>query len=143
VLNTREVVEGGWSVVASRPVERGDLDSDRFDRLFADFFAPDIEWIVRMPGAWIERNTYHGEAGVREFFADWFGTFDRVTFEIQRIEVVGHRAVVVVVQRGETGTGPPVEMLTGVVTDVRDGRAVRIELHASPESALTRLNESD
>ncbi|HEY4452534.1 MAG TPA: nuclear transport factor 2 family protein [Solirubrobacteraceae bacterium] len=140
--DTRAVVEGAWSRFTERPVESSDLDAGRFEPVFAEFYAPDVEWSMRVAG-WLGSDTYRGHAGMHDLFADWFGTFAEVAFEIQRIEVAGRRAATVLTQRGLTPTGPPVEWRYGVVNDVRDGRIVCVEVHGSPESALARLQRSD
>jgi ketosteroid isomerase-like protein len=139
MADTREVVEAAWSLFVGRSWERSDLDGDRFDE-FLELYAPDTELLIRIPD-WVGTDAYHGHAGIRAFFADWFGTFEPITFEIHRIEVAESRAATVVMQRGQTKTGPPVEWLYGVVNDVRDGRIVCIELHGSPDSALARLSD--
>jgi ketosteroid isomerase-like protein len=139
MADTREVVEAAWSLFIGRSWERSDLDGDRFEE-FLQLYAPDTELLIRIPD-WVGTDAYHGHAGIREFFADWFGTFEPITFEIRGIEVAENRAATVVMQRGQTKTGPPVEWLYGVVNDVRDGRIVLIELHGSPDSALARLSD--
>jgi hypothetical protein len=76
---------------------------------------------MRFPN-WIGREVYHGYAGIREFFAEWFGPFDRITFDRQRIEVVGNRSVSVARQRGEIEEGATCRDALGFVSDVRDER---------------------
>jgi ketosteroid isomerase-like protein len=140
VAKAREVVEQAWSFFTGRPVTGVDLDGDWFDE-FLQLYAPDTELLIRVPD-WPGTDVYHGHAGMREMFADWFGTFESITLEIDRIEVAENRAATVITQRGQTKAGPSVEWLYGVVNDVRHGRIVRIELHASPDSALARLQDS-
>jgi ketosteroid isomerase-like protein len=141
VANAREVVEAAWSFFTGRPVASVDLDGDWFDE-FLQLYAPDTELLIRVPD-WVGTDAYQGHAGMREMFADWFGTFESITLEIDRIEVAENRVATVITQHGQTKTGPSVEWLYGVVNDVRDGRIVRIELHGSPDSALARLQDSD
>jgi ketosteroid isomerase-like protein len=137
--HTRAVVEAAFSFFTGPAVERVDLTSGRFNGLF-ELYSPDVEWLVRVPD-WVGHDTYHGHSGMREWFAEWYGAFDRITLEVHRIEVVRTRAATACTQRGQIDTGPPVEWLFGVVDDVADGRITRVELHGSPEAALARLTD--
>lgn len=106
---------------------RGDLEAG------LEGLAPDVELIdPDLP----EGGTFHGPDGVLRFLENWRGAFSELEIEIERIEPVGGRILVLLHQSGSSQTGVPVELRDGHVWTVEDGVVRRIELYLTHEAAL-------
>jgi ketosteroid isomerase-like protein len=97
---------------------------------------PDVELIVH--GKDPRAGRYEGAAGVREFFEGWFEAWERVEFDVERIEAVDDdRVAVDIHQRARgRGSGVEVENRPGQLWTFRDGRAVRWEIFPSFDDAV-------
>ena len=106
---------------------RGDLD------VAPEQLSPDVELVdLDLP----EGGAFHGPAGVKRFIENWRDSFTDLQLEIERIEPVGGRVVVLLHQRGTSASGVPVELRDGHVWTVEDGVVTRIELYLTHEAAL-------
>ena len=96
----------------------------------------DLVWDVSNLG-WPDQQIYSGPEGARQFLAEWADAWDDWELEVEdRIEA-GERVVIVINQRGRAkATGIPVEMRFAQVWTFRDGRAIRMQMYASPAEAL-------
>ena len=82
--------------------------------------------------------TYVGRDGFIEFFQIWTGAFDDFTIEAERIIDAGNNRVVLISFQSAAGkgSGAPVELRSGIVYTLEDGRVTEIEMYATPEQAL-------
>jgi ketosteroid isomerase-like protein len=85
---------------------------------------------------WPESETYAGHEGIRRFYEDWFGRWEQMAFELERVEAGGDVILSVVVQRG-TGTSSraPVEQRVALLTTVKGSKFVRAQF-LDPEDAI-------
>jgi ketosteroid isomerase-like protein len=115
-----------------RVFERGRSDPESF----LEFCDPDIEWDMSrvMP----EGRIYRGQAGVREFWIGWAGTFDDFDFRIDQLVDAGDGNVVVSIHQAGKGrsSGAAVEFHFGQVWTVSDGKVVRFKAYFEFDQAL-------
>jgi ketosteroid isomerase-like protein len=108
----------------------GDVDA------LVPFIHPDFE--ATTPAALAaEPDTYRGVDGIRRYFDSFYEAMDRVNFEPQDFIQVGERVVVPLTLRAR-GRTTGIETAQDVVTiwDVKDGKAIRIEVYATLEEAM-------
>jgi ketosteroid isomerase-like protein len=112
---SQENVEVVQALVAAS--QRGDWDAalDHYDQ------AVELDQSRMLDGG-----VYYGRDGVRDFFTDWFGTWDRLVITPERFLDAGER-VVVVLQIAGVGKGSRVEVSIRVadVFTLRSGKVVR------------------
>jgi ketosteroid isomerase-like protein len=111
---------------------RGDLEA-----LIADA-GPDLEWVVarQHPAA----TTHRGPQEVAGYLADWLSTMPGLKIEIQELEEVGDRVLLVMRMTGTgAGSGAATEVHNAVVTTFRDGKPVRTEEFLDPDEARRML----
>ena len=119
-----EKVRAGYEAFSRRDLDAALADID-----------PEIEW--HQSSAFPDARTYHGHAGVREFFEQIFQIFDESDFTPEEIIDLGDRIVVVhrFVGRGQ-GSRVPVEVNETSVWTLSEGRAIRQQAFVTKAEAL-------
>jgi ketosteroid isomerase-like protein len=84
--------------------------------------------------------TYTGPDGLREGWADWLGSFERVRFQFEGIEELGGNVLTLGRQIG-TAQGVEVEQPSAAVWKFRDGRLARVEFHLDRGKAHASAQE--
>jgi ketosteroid isomerase-like protein len=100
------------------------------------FIHPDFE-ATTPPALAAEPDTYRGIDGIRRYFDTFYEAMDRLSFEPQDFIQVGERVVVPLTlrARGRT-TGIETAQDIVLIWDVKDGKAIRIEVYATLEEAM-------
>ena len=97
---------------------------------------PDFVWDVSELG-WPDQQIYSGPQGANQFNAEWADAWDGWEIEVEAYIDAGERVVAIVKQRGRSkGSGITVDMRFAQVWTFRDGRAIRMQMYASPDEAL-------
>lgn len=134
------------------PVSGSDLEhirraflefNERYDRLredgleeyHAEFYAPDavIEHVdgFPLPGR------YEGFDGYREWFAESYGSYRDVTWQIAGVHLVGERVVALVRVSGRPEDDPvELELALGITYEMRDGKIGHVRVYVGHERAL-------
>ena len=103
----------------------------------------DLVWDVSRLG-WPDQQIYSGVEGAMQFMAEWADAWDGWELEVEDYLDAGERVVVIINQRGRSkATGIPVDMRFAQVWTLREGRAIRMEMYASPEEALEAAGLSE
>jgi ketosteroid isomerase-like protein len=100
------------------------------------FIHPEFE-ATTPPGLAAEPDTYRGPEGVRRYFDSFYEAMDEVVFEPHELRSVGEVVVVTITlrARGRT-TGIEVEQSVVQTWELRDGKAIRVEVFATLEEAM-------
>jgi ketosteroid isomerase-like protein len=108
----------------------------------SEFVAPDAEWIMPTQAGF--RPVYRGRDGFIEFMRTWTEDFD-FSIGLERvIDVGGNRVVGVFHQRAiGKASGVPVELHTGLVYELEDGRIIRMRNFLDPAEALEAAGVSE
>ena len=125
-----EVVRRGYEALANGGFEA-----------WLPLFDPDFE--MQTPAALAsEPGTYRGPDGVRRWFDEFYEAMDEVRLEPHEFHEVGEWVVVPfsIVAPGRA-TGLEVEQRAVQAWQLRDGRAIRLELFADLEEALATVEE--
>lgn len=103
------------------------------------FIDPDFETSVP-PEFSAEPDTYHGQDGMRRYFASFHDAMDDISFRQESVIEAGMSVVVALrlTAKGRT-TGIPVEQRLAQVWTLSDGKIVRIQSYASLPEALATL----
>jgi ketosteroid isomerase-like protein len=107
-------------------------------------FHPDIEWSVDhsvQPDA----TTYHGHAGVKEFWGLWAEVIEGMGLEIEECRALDDRQVLAVVRAHGKGTGSGAAVESGrfaEIADFEDGLVVRVRLFGNVRRALAAAGKS-
>lgn len=111
-------------------MREGDVDA------LLPFIHPDFE-ATTPPGLAAEPDTYRGANGIRRYFDSFYEAMDRLNFEPHDFIPVGERVVVPLTlrARGRT-TGIETAQDIVLIWDVKDGKAIRIEVYATLEEAM-------
>jgi ketosteroid isomerase-like protein len=82
--------------------------------------------------------TFHGHAGYERWVGQWLDAWDGLELELQRINPVGERHVIVEVRQTAhgRGSGIPVEMLVTFMFELGDQATRALHLYPSWEEAL-------
>jgi ketosteroid isomerase-like protein len=117
-------------------MREGDVDT------LLPFIHPEFE-ATTPPTLAAEPDTYRGIEGVRRYFESFYEAMDRVTFEPQDFIQVGERVVVPLTlrARGRT-TGIETAQDAAAIWDLKDGKAIRIEVYATLDEAMTAARSS-
>ena len=103
------------------------------------------EFEVTTPAALTaEPDTYRGHDGIRRYFDSFYDAMDKIDFEPEQLIEVGDRVVVpmTVRARGRT-TGIETEQRIVQIWELRDGKAIRVEVYATLEEAIAVASGSD
>ena len=98
----------------------------------------DAEFEFTTPGSLAaEPDTYRGHDGLRRYFDSFYEAMDQVHFEPHDFREIGDRVVVpfTLTARGRT-TGLAFDQSAVMVWEVRDRKAVGLELYGTLEEAL-------
>jgi ketosteroid isomerase-like protein len=133
-----EAVRRFWETFAGEPVTLERLRSGGLDRLIDDFYAPDVVFDLSAVAGWPEATTYEGHDGIRRFYEAWFGTFEEVSFELERLEAVGDDLILsVAIQRGRgISSRTPVEWRNAYLATMRGSKVVRVQFFSDPDEAV-------
>jgi ketosteroid isomerase-like protein len=88
---------------------------------------------------WPERQRYEGIEGIKEFVADWFGTWDDDwEFEVTELREFGGDGVLALIDhRGQSKeSGVPVEMQIAHLLTFKDGLQIGLRAYASHAEGL-------
>jgi ketosteroid isomerase-like protein len=98
----------------------------------------EIEWIG--PPEWLEKRMYRGHEGIRELAGVWTESFDEYRLDPVEFIDAGDRVVALIYQRGRIkGSTNPIELKTGYLWTVRDGKGVHVQVYFSWEEPLAEL----
>jgi len=106
---------------------------------------PEVEW---HPGVLIpfegEARVYRGHEGVREMMGDVFEALAEIYTEYSVIRDLGDRIVAIgrIRTRGRE-SGAETESPFGSVTDLRNGKAIRVSTYLDPKEALEAAGLSE
>jgi ketosteroid isomerase-like protein len=120
-----ELVRQGFEAM-----REGDVDA------LLPFIHPDFE--ATTPAALAaEPDTYRGTEGIRRYFDSFYEAMDRLSFEPEDFIPVGERVVVPLTlrARGRT-TGIETAQDIVLIWDLKDGKAIRIEVYATLDEAM-------
>ena len=120
-----EIMRRGFEAMS-----RGDLPE------ILTFIHPEFE--VTIPADLsAEPDTYRGHEGIRRYLRSFEAEMEDIRFLPERFWDVGENVVVdvLVTAKGKT-TGIPVELRSGQVWTVRDGKAVSARIYREPAEAL-------
>jgi ketosteroid isomerase-like protein len=100
-------------------------------------YDPQIEFVLgpSLP----EPGTYHGYEGMeRGFRRSWLDSWNDLRFEAEEFMVAGEGRILVLYRQTAVGktSGVEAELHGGHVWTMRDGKAVRLEVHAHRHEAL-------
>src|SRR3954462_6606355 len=100
-------------------------------------YAEDVELVVH-PDAFLEGGTFKGRHAVRQWFANWFTTFQPgYHFDIEEARDLGDVVLLVATHHGRgRSSGAEVHGRNGYVYGVRKGRIVRAEIYAGRTEAV-------
>jgi SnoaL-like protein len=112
----------------------------RDDSLFEatrEALAPLIEPDLESVAVWQEGKTYTGLDGFRQLWLDWLEPWATYHNQIDELIDAGDRVVALGRDRGRRhDTDAEVEIITGSVWEVRDGRLVRVAFSRDRKEAL-------
>jgi ketosteroid isomerase-like protein len=106
---------------------------------------PEVEWhpavLVRFEG---EARVYRGHEGVREMLGDVFEALAELYTEYSEIRDLGDRIVAIghLRMRGRE-SGAVMELPVASVTDLRNGKAIRVWTYLDPREALEAAGLSE
>jgi ketosteroid isomerase-like protein len=118
----------------------GDDPGAAFD---TGLLANDWEWVLANP--FEGKLVWRGRQEFVEFLRAWTGEFEdySIRFE-QLIDAGDDRVVIIYRQRGTgKGSGLPVEMHGGMISELRDGRVMRTTNYPDPVHALEAAGLSE
>jgi ketosteroid isomerase-like protein len=93
--------------------------------------------LITPPELTAEPDTYRGPDGIRRYFDSFYEAMDEIRFEPTGFHEVGERVVVEFTLRARGRTTGIVAEQRGVqVWELREGKAVRLEVYPSLEEAL-------
>jgi ketosteroid isomerase-like protein len=106
---------------------------------------PDVEWTPAFPvllggGTKVHR----GRDGVREMFRGFYEALDEIHVEYSEIRDLGDRVIAIgrIRIRGKT-SGAATESPFALVSDVRNGKAIRVRTYLDPEEACKAAGLSE
>jgi ketosteroid isomerase-like protein len=127
---TVEAVKSGFEAL-----KRGDVDE------LVRLIHPDFEFTTPASLS-IEPDTYRGEEGVRRYFDSFYDAMDEIRFEPGELIQVGERVIAPMTlhARGRT-TAIETEQELVTTWSLRDGKAIRVDIHATLDEALEAAEE--
>ena len=110
---------------------------------FFAIFDQNVEWDMSNSGL-PDAKTYHGPAGVREFFRHWIGPFDEFDYEAEDVIDAGDSVIVLLHQWGRgKGSGAVVESRFWQVWTLSNGKVVRFQNFPERDQALQAVGLSE
>ena len=102
-----------------------------------ELYADDVVLVVN-DDAFLQWGTFEGKEAVGAWFGDWFSTFEPgYHFDIEETRDEGDLVFLYASHHGRgRSSGVAVEKQTAYLYWVRDGKVVRVELHAGRAEAL-------
>ena len=121
--------------------ERGDPGA-LFD---SEAVADDHEWIADPPGALYGRSVWRGREEFVEYVRTWTEDFEDWSIQVERWIDAGDDRVVALTHQSATGkgSGVPVELKTGQVSELEDGRIIRTTSYLTHADALEAAGLSE
>jgi uncharacterized protein len=120
-----EIVRGGFEA----------FNRDGVDALLPRLH-PDFE-VTTPPELASEPDTYRGHEGVRRYFDSFYEVMEEIRWEPRSFREAGGRVVVEFTLRARgKSTGLEVGQDAVMVWELRDGKAIRLELYPTLEEAL-------
>jgi ketosteroid isomerase-like protein len=114
---------------------------ERVDELL-ERFDPEVQ--IDMTRRVINPDIYEGHAGLRRLGEDVREVWAEFEIEPERFIDAGERVIVIEIRRGRgTGSGIEVEMRSGVIWTLRQGKVIRMETDLKPEEALEATGLSE
>ena len=127
-------------------VRRGFEAGNRRDvEALIEVLDPEVEWhsalLMSLEG---EAAVYRGHQGIRTFFRDLDGLFDKLHAEYPEIRDLGDRVVAIgrISTRGK-GSGAETESPIGTVIDLKNGKATQVRTYLDPKEALEAAGVSE
>jgi ketosteroid isomerase-like protein len=110
---------------------RGDVEG------VLELLDPAIEWRPALPLLLGEATVYRGHRGARKWLRDLHAVVDRAHLEYPRIRDLGNRVLAIgrLRIRGK-GSGAETESPFAHLTDIKDGKAIRIWTYLDPQEAF-------
>ncbi|MEA2347286.1 MAG: hypothetical protein QOG62_1073 [Thermoleophilaceae bacterium] len=125
-------------------VRRGYEHVSRTGDLLPEIFHPDFVWDMSRFGGWLERQTYAGIEGAREFMSDWAEAWDEWELKLADLREAGGQVVAIATQTGRSRvSGLRVDMEFAQVWSLADGLQIRMEMYADVQEALAAAGLSD
>ena len=114
---------------------RGDLEG--LVRIFDERLESHVAPGLANPGTW------HGYEGFAEMVSGWSEAFERQYNTIVSMHHPDEHHVIAEIRQAAVGagSGAPVEMTLFYLFEIRDGRAVRLQLHPDYDSALAAVRK--
>jgi ketosteroid isomerase-like protein len=134
---------GYWPAMSQENVEvvrrhysSAALDEAELQRLYDEFWHPDIEYRAA-EGALDDVGVMRGRDAVRAYVADWLGMFDGLRFELAGLDDAGDQIVATVRMSGRAKqSGVDTELRFAIALTIRDGKCIRGREYWTREEAL-------
>ena len=117
-------------------VQRGAEDDDPGAIFDTGLLADDWQWVLQ--ASFEGKSVWTGRQEYVEFIRAWTGEFEDYSIQFEAVIDAGDDRVVAIYQQRATGkgSGVPVEWHGAMVTELRDGRAIRTTNYPSHAEAL-------
>jgi ketosteroid isomerase-like protein len=102
-------------------------------------YDPEVEWdISRSPARELMgHRVYHGQEGLRSFFAEWQEAWENVTPDLEELIDAGEQVIAVETTRGRgRSSGAPVTLPHHSVWTIREGKIFRVVWFGTRAEAL-------
>jgi ketosteroid isomerase-like protein len=111
---------------------------ERTGEILREDVHPDFVWdMTTFRGAIFLGGTYEGVDGANEWLAEWLGSFESWSLDVEEIFDAGDQVVAITRQQAKPKHGgPEVEMRIAQVWTFRDGLMARMEMYAERNEAL-------
>jgi ketosteroid isomerase-like protein len=138
----------------AEPPERQRRNLDITRRAFAAFSPDAFEGVLELADPDIEifssdelanSGSFRGREGFVAWVGPWLEAWEGLQMEVREMEPVGERHVVTSVRQSATGrgSGVPVEMDVGFLTEVRGDSLVALHLYATRDEAVKVAGERE
>jgi ketosteroid isomerase-like protein len=97
---------------------------------------PEVE--IYLPATLPNSGTFHGHEGYMTWLGQWLEAWDNFQIEVREMEPVGERHVVTTIHQSGIGrnSGIPVDMDVAYMLDIREGKAVALQMYMTREEAV-------
>lgn len=127
-----EIVRAGYDALSSN-----DIDT------ILEFFHPEFE-VTTPPTLSAEPDTYRGHDGVRRYFDSFWEAMDDIRFVPHTFREVGDRiAVEISLHARGKNTGIETEQRSVQVWELRDGKAIGLEVYPTLDEALASVDAAE